>query len=74
MRKKLKLDLSFWRVLLVIYIAKGFSLWQKDNDVYLFHLGWLVSKETGAKALKLVFLCISINLAFLKRKPTEDKS
>lgn len=56
----MKLDLSFWRFVIIISFAKSL-LWGKGDDTYFFHFGTFSDGENTA--LKLVILPLSIMVA-----------
>ena len=59
----MRIDLSFWRVVLFLNVAKS-GTWGKDGDTWLLHVGTF-SKE-GQTALQVVVLPFSVQLGWLK--------
>lgn len=57
----MKIDLSFWRVVIILSIAKS-GLWQKADDVYWFHIGTFNRDENTA--MKIIILPISLMIGF----------
>ncbi len=53
----MKIDLSFWRFVIIIAFAKSW-LWGKGNDVYFFHIGTFTDGKSTA--MKIIALPISI--------------
>jgi len=61
----MKIDLSFWRFVIVIGVAKSF-LWCKGEDTYLFHIGTF--SRNNDTALKIIVLSVSFMIGFVRFK------
>ena len=59
----MKLDLSFWRFVIILSFAKSW-LWAKDEDTYLFHIGTFSFDNNTA--LKVIILPVSLMVGFAK--------
>jgi len=57
----MKIDLSFWRLVIILSFAKSL-LWGKGDETYLLHFGTFTDGKN--KAIKIVILPISIMVAF----------
>lgn len=59
----MKIDLSFWRFVIILSFARSW-LWGKGEDTYLFHIGTF-SRENNT-ALKIIILPASLMVGFAK--------
>lgn len=59
----MKIDLSFWRFVIVLQISKDLT-WGKYEDTYLFHVGTFTDGENTA--LKVVLLPFLFMFGFAK--------
>ena len=57
----MKIDLSFWRFVIIISFAKSL-LWGKGEDTYLLHIGTFTNGKNTA--VKIVILPLSIMVGF----------
>lgn len=67
MKKNIELDLSFWRVVIIITFAKTW-LWAKHNNLYLFHIGTFTDGVNTA--LSIVILPLSIKIGIRSKLAT----
>jgi hypothetical protein len=65
------LDISFWKIVLVLSFAKSL-LWEKDGEIMLVHIG--VASDVEGKALKLIFLPFSIIIGFASPSKAQPSS
>jgi hypothetical protein len=63
MKGNYRLDLSFWRFLIVIQISKSFT-WGKYDDTYLLHVGTFTDGKNTA--VKVVVLPVLIMAGWIK--------
>lgn len=61
----MKIDLSFWRVVFFIHLAKSL-LWHTDGNLFFFHLGTITDGKNTA--LNLIILPLSIKVGFATKK------
>ena len=59
----MRVDMSFWRFVIIISFAKTF-LWQKGDDVYYFHVGTFSRGDDVA--VKIIILPFSLMVGFAK--------
>lgn len=58
----MKINLSFWRFVIILNFAKSL-LWSKNDDTYLLHIGTFTNgKDTG---LKIIILPISLMIGII---------
>lgn len=51
----MKIDLSFWRFVIILQIAKS-GIWYKGEDTYILHVGTFTNGvDTGVKIIFLPF-------------------
>ena len=61
----MKFDLSFWRFVVIFSVSKTW-LWEKNNDVFLFHVGTF-SNECNT-ALRVVVFPFSLMVGFIRKE------
>jgi hypothetical protein len=61
----MKLDLSFFRFVIIFSIAKT-GLWKKNNDVFILHIGTF-SNETDT-AVRVILFPFSLMLGFIRKE------
>ena len=61
----MKIDLSFWRFVIVLNFAKSL-LWSKGDDTYLFHIGTFKSGEDTA--VNIVILPMSLMMGYARKR------
>lgn len=59
----MKIDLSFWRFVIIISLAKSW-LWGKKDETHLFHIGTFT--DGNNTALRVIVLPVSICIGFIK--------
>ncbi len=59
---KMKIDLSFWRFVIILSFAKSL-LWGKGKDTYLLHVGTFTNGKNTALKIVILPLCIMIGFA-----------
>ena len=61
----MNLDLSFWRFIVIVAIAKSL-LWGKGDETYLLHIGAFTDGKNTA--IKVVFLPFAISVGFITNR------
>lgn len=66
----MKIDLSFWRFVIILAFAKS-GLWGKANTTYFLHIGTFHNDKNSA--LSIILLPISLSIGFIKKSENETK-
>jgi len=61
----MKLDLSFWRFVIIVQFAKSL-LWSKGEDTYYLHVGSFTSGKNTA--VQIVILPISLMVGYAPKE------
>ena len=64
----MQLDLSFWRLLIILHFAKSL-LWSKGEDTYFLHVGSFTNGKNTA--VKIVILPISLMIGYVPKEQGE---
>lgn len=67
----LKLDLSFWRFVIVLQVAKT-GLWKKESDVFLVHIGTFSNERDTA--FRAVLFPLSLMVGFIRKEQDRWKN
>jgi len=61
----MRLDLSFWRLVIILHFAKSL-LWGKGEDTYYFHVGSFTDGKNTA--VKIVILPILLMVGYATKE------
>lgn len=59
----MKIDLSFWRFVIILSFAKSLT-WGKNDETYFLHIG--LFNDDKNTAFKFIFLPVSLMVGFIK--------